>query len=359
MEQRLRRFGIDGNESAYDVDGALQRTAQMFRLYVSQRRQLSVITKDVVPSRNVIEVFYAHAQAWVATTLNAMNAKKTLAYRSKWFGGRDQKMGGSGESSADAVRRRLLRAFNFANRELMDGAHLVYVKGGTGYCEPQVLAFVVRWVGDKPGEYYESEGPVCEANDRKRIFNYECAIDPGGRFFVYLCEILVTREDETTQTMALIHEIIHHTGPRDQSYDPSVMQRSMTQHTQFNNAGNYEYFARDVTLKEWGGCEDKDNAVSSGYDCGSKACTCRHVTSYCNSDRRVREWCQASCGLCSNYEGAAADGGDAGGGGGFDGIGGSLPGTTWWGGAPSRPLPGIAALVAFAALGKPWSPPPT
>merc|ERR1719350_1559339 len=108
---------------------------------------------------------------------------------------------------------------NFVDRELVDGLHLVYPADDAvrTSCGGSTIAYV--WKTDRTGE---NSGPLCGSTQDP--LKQPCGIDETGRYFVYLCKRWYNAIDENMQISTLVHEAVHHAGPRDVTYSRSAMQ---------------------------------------------------------------------------------------------------------------------------------------
>eukprot|EP00429_Kryptoperidinium_foliaceum_P071414 CAMPEP_0176071850 /NCGR_PEP_ID=MMETSP0120_2-20121206/35889_1 /TAXON_ID=160619 /ORGANISM="Kryptoperidinium foliaceum, Strain CCMP 1326" /LENGTH=557 /DNA_ID=CAMNT_0017405511 /DNA_START=49 /DNA_END=1718 /DNA_ORIENTATION=- len=297
------RSGRVGHSSLYDLDEVMQRIANMFRIFPVAGRGVSVSSMGDSPSAeaddetaataSMVASMDVLAQAWVSTVLNEMEGWKTEPLRKEWFGG-------AGDMSASEVRDRLLRTMNFVQRELMDGIHYVYPaeKASDSPCSNgKAVAYVWKWTTDDQG-YVETRGPVC--GHGVDPFTTPCAVDPDGRYFVYLCRLWREGIDDNLKVATFVHEAAHHAGPKDVTYDRRLM-KEKDQADQLNNAANFQNFAQDVVQTSWG-CPDREEVVGLPYTCSGGPCTCRHFRDECDHARygaKIREQCPATCGTCT------------------------------------------------------------
>jgi len=227
------------------------------------------------------------AVAWADAVTGEMEDHHTVFYLIKWFGG-------PGDLPSQELRKSVLRTMNFAMRELHEGIHFVFPaddhKDTACSHEHQVVAYVYKVVNSEKVGYFETEGPICNATDNP--LEKACAIDPEGKYFVYLCRFWYDVRD-SMKIRTLVHEAIHHAGPRDVAYDQKKI-RNLNQSSQLDNAANYERFAQDVAHAAWG-CPDVKRVVLPHDD---ESYTCAEVSADCGS-AIIWSQCPATCGACN------------------------------------------------------------
>lgn len=279
-----REMGAAGNVTSggevltYSVWDAVERIANLFCVYPSSGKEVDVFVSSepvllqVGTTSADATVSYRARQAtvWLATVLRNVNGNRETDAQRTWFGG-------AGNMNAEQVRQRILRTFNFINREFAQGFYFV-VPADTvrsSQCGNGVVAYV--WKGGM-NSYQETTSPRCSSRDNPRTKN--CAVDQNGKYYVYLCNAFLSA-GEDYQVGVLIHEASHHTGAIDFTYDLNTA-RTTSQDNQLKNARNYQYFAYTVA----GACLDDDP------NCGGYA-----AQGYCSSDR-IKGLCKRSCGVC-------------------------------------------------------------
>jgi len=187
--------------------------------------------------------------------------------------------------NAEQVRQRILRTFNFIDREFLQGFYFIIPADDAkqSACRNGAVAYVWRAYADHPNSdptgYEETLYPRCRSSDNPRTNN--CALDDNGKYYVYLCNSYNSQPDYS-QVSVLIHEAAHHAGPNDVTYSREQMRRE-SQFNQLMNAANYQWFAQSVTD---GACADKDP-------------NCQAYTSYCRRDANIRAKCKQTCGVCT------------------------------------------------------------
>jgi len=290
----------------YSMWEAVERIANMFRMYPASGREVPVSMPDVLRLQTAgaaeavaeaadvqdeIAITNVRAKAWISTVLSEINAWQTLYFRQKWFGG-------DGSLSEIAVRERLLRTMNFIGRELLDGIHYVYPADDAvgSSCSGRVIGYVWKSVTDEEG-YSETSGPICSASESP--FIKQCGVDPDGNYFVYLCRYWFNNIDANSRIATLVHEASHHAGPSDVSYDRNTMQH-FKQSQQLDNAANYQNFAQEVAQTAWG-CPDSESVTGLPFTCNPSPCSCKAFSDRCDDAQygaSVRSQCPATCGAC-------------------------------------------------------------
>jgi len=216
----------------------------------------------------------------------------TLTYRQKWFGA------AGGSKSQDQVRARILKAYNFMDAKL-GNTNFFYpadTAKNTG-CGGSTLAYVWKY-GRNDKDYHETTGPRC--NSFSDAGTHQCALDNQGHYIVYLCKYWYESFGDVARTSTVVHEIAHHTGPSDVTYDKSKMRTTISQTDQLHNAANYQNFGEDVTLNKWG-CADSDVVAGLPYTCSGGPCTCGPFKDMCDDashGAEVTRQCAATCGQC-------------------------------------------------------------
>jgi len=276
-----------GEVLTYSVWEAVERIANLFCVYPSTGKDVDVfepsepVLLEVGTTSADATVAYraSEARAWLATILRNVNGNQEAAAQRQWFGG-------AGNMNAEQVRQRILRTFNFINREFAQGFYFVIPADNakSSVCNQGAVAYV--WKYQQGTGYRETTGPRCSSRDNPRTKT--CALDEYGKYYVYLCNAFLSSPQDY-QVGVLIHEAAHHSGPTDVTYDQNQMQRE-SQSRQLGNAANYQYFAQTVAK---GACSDTDG-------------NCRHYTSYCNTDN-IKAVCKKTCGLCGGGSGGCAD----------------------------------------------------
>jgi len=287
-----RNVGVASNASLsgellqYGAWEAVERIANLFCVYPSSGKEVDVIVSgesallqgETASADATVAYRAAEARAWLATVLRNVNANQEVAAQRTWFGG-------SGSMSVESVRQRILRTFNFVNREFAQGFYYTIPADNAkqSSCNVGAVAYVWRASARETTGYTETNAPRCRSTDNPRTKN--CALDEYGKYYIYLCNSFLS-QSESYQVGVLIHEAAHHAGPNDVTYNRDRAQRE-SQYNQLMNAANYQYFAETVAE---GGCSDKDG-------------NCVHYTSYCNQ-ARIKDLCQKTCGLCGSSGGS-------------------------------------------------------
>jgi len=242
----------------YTLWELVERVASLFRMHPSDGRDLKISLPGASLLQNSwenrapaevkrrIAMTNALARAWVSTVVGEMQGQRAGEFRSKWFGG-------NGTPSENRTRTRVLRTMNFIDQVLLDRVRYVYPadEAQRTSCQGSVVAYVWRFQTRETG-YVETRGPVCR--ESQDPFNEICAMDPEGKYFVYLCKRWYELGGENSQISTLVHEAAHHSGPDDVTYDRGEMRRN-ERAQQLDNAANYQYFAQDVAQSAWG-CDD-------------------------------------------------------------------------------------------------------
>jgi len=320
--QLKSKFALLDGSVRYDTcDDVAIKIANLFRIHPSNGREVTIsggghanITKGgsgqgALLQRNDIGPMIAQYQqialAWATTVIRELMDNNAAEFRQEWFRGQ-------GTFTAAQVKTRILRTFNFVERELQDGFHYVYPGDNAigGSCGGTTLAYVTGWVNSASG-FYETVGPTCDpsASDGDGI-QKSCGIETGatGKYYMYLCN-WINQFDKQTQISTFIHEAVHHSGPGDKSYDESTM-KTMAQSLQLDNADSYAGFGRTVVESAWG-CAQESTVSVSGYSCGANnaPCPCGTLSSLCGTNTEVRSKCRATCGLCAQPTGLPSVGG--------------------------------------------------
>jgi hypothetical protein len=183
---------------------------------------------------------------------------------------------------------------NFVDRELVDGVRYVYPanRASPMYCDGGTIAYVFRGGGSP------TTRPVCSSVSE--AFSKRCAVDPSGRYFVYLCEIWDTL-GEMGQISSLVHEAAHHFGPRDVTYS-SIATQKLSQSDQLNNAANYQYFAQDVAQTAYGNPGTLPT-IEAQEVCKETDKNCAYYKSlgYCTTQESIQKQCSYTCGFCDPF----------------------------------------------------------
>jgi len=290
-----RNVGVASNASLsgellqYGAWEAVERIANLFCVYPSSGKEVDVIVSgesallqgETASADATVAYRAAEARAWLATVLRNVNANQEVAAQRTWFGG-------SGSMSVESVRQRILRTFNFVNREFAQGFYYTIPADNAkqSSCNVGAVAYVWRASARETTGYTETNAPRCRSTDNPRTKN--CALDEYGKYYIYLCNSFLS-QSESYQVGVLIHEAAHHAGPNDVTYNRDRAQRE-SQYNQLMNAANYQYFAETVAE---GGCSDKDG-------------NCVHYTSYCNQ-ARIKDLCQKTCRVCGSGSGGGGD----------------------------------------------------
>jgi len=200
-----------------------------------------------------------------------VNGNREAQAQRTWFGG-------AGTMNTEQVKRKLVSMFNSIDREFAKGLHYVIpadrAKGST--CrQGGVVGYVIP------------RSPRCHSHE---AWNRGCTMDYNQKYFMYVCNAFF-EGGEDYQAGVLIHEVSHHKGTIDVTYDLNVA-RTMSQQNQLRNARNYQYFAYTVA----GACLDDDS------NCVSYA-----AQGYCRGDNVKRD-CKRSCGVCRTGGGGGGGG---------------------------------------------------
>jgi len=285
------------------VEQMVMATLALFRIHVAHpdddkriiidEKASSLVSVNGTSARSsssAIATSKVQARAWVSTVLAEMGQFATSSLRSKWFGG-------SGTISTSDVRTRILRTFNFMDRELADMNYYYPAdQASNTACGGTTLAYVWKWQSNEQG-YSETQGPKCDSFSQAG--SNQCAVDASGNYIVYLCRYWYESFGEIARTSTLVHEAAHHTGPSDVSYNVGQIQ-SMSQANQLNNAANYQRFGEDLTLTAWG-CADSDTVSGLPYTCSGGPCSCGPFKDLCQDGTHgstLRQQCPATCGQC-------------------------------------------------------------
>merc|ERR1739844_483306 len=272
----------------YSAWEAIERIANLFCVYPSLGKDVDVFVSGepvllqmgTMSADATVAYRASEAKAWLAIVLRNVNSNQEAAAQRQWFGG-------AGNMNAEQVRQRILRTFNFVNREFAQGFYFIIPAENAkqSSCNVGAVAYVWRASARTTTGYMETTGPRCNSNDNPRTKN--CALDQYGKYYIYLCNDFLSQA-ESYQVGVLIHEAAHHAGPNDVTYNKDRAQRE-SQYNQLMNAANYQYCAQAVNE---GGCSDKDG-------------NCVHYTSYCGQ-ARIKDLCQKSCGLCGSGGGGGS-----------------------------------------------------
>lgn len=280
-------------DRAYEVWEVVIRIANFFRIFPWHRSSESesklAFVQDAQTSNasnsmsQTIAARNAQAQSWLTTIMGEMRSRSTTPFLKRWFGG-------SGSKSSSSVRSDILKTLSFVDRELVDGIRYIYPanRASPSYCDGGTIAYVTRTPGSP------SKSPVC--NSEAEAFSKRCAVDRSGRFFVYLCEIWGTM-DEMGQISSMVHEAVHHWGPRDVKYG-SIATQKLSQKDQLKNAANYQYFAQDVAQTAYGNPGTLPS-LEAQQACGQTDSNCNYYKNqgYC-SQAHIQKTCSYTCGTC-------------------------------------------------------------
>lgn len=281
---------LGGEVLTYSVWEAVERIANLFCVYPSSGTDVDVfissgpvLLQEGTTSADATVAYRAsEAKAWLAVILRNVNGNQEAAAQRQWFGG-------TGSMNAGEVRQRILRTFNFINREFAQGFYFIIPADNAkqSACPQGAVAYVWRAGYEDPTGYEETIYPRCSSSDNPRTNN--CALDQNDKYYVYLCNSFFS-QPEDYQVGVLIHEAAHHAGPNDVTYNRDQMQKE-SQFNQLMNAANYQWFAQTVAD---GACSDLDG-------------NCRYYTSYCNTDN-IKAKCKKTCGLCGSGSGGEGGG---------------------------------------------------
>lgn len=227
--------GID-----YSTWALVDRILNAFRIYPATHKlnipaseAASLAQTDVQSSQTEIAELSVKAKGWVNAALNEMTALSTESRRDMWF------------DTAATTRTRIVNTLNFVIQHI-DNFNYIFPssecsKGCNGKSGGGTLAFVCQYRRNHR-DFIESQGPVCTAQTRCGDC---CAKDSSGHRNIYLCQRWFNYRSNTVKVGTIVHEAVHHTGPRDWSYSQSAMKK-LEISKQLDNAANYQVFVRDV-----------------------------------------------------------------------------------------------------------------
>mmetsp|Transcript_49127 Transcript_49127/g.143027 ORF Transcript_49127/g.143027 Transcript_49127/m.143027 type:complete len:257 (-) Transcript_49127:52-822(-) len=149
--------------------------------------------------------------------------------------------GGLGRLSKAEVRERVWLALAFTLREVMRGIHVAMGKQCRLGCGAYVYGNTI------------SMSDVIRPNTNPGAPELgEYAKGPDGRYHIYICNSLFPYDHEFFNTYAaalFLHEMVHHAGAIDITYDRYEAQR-LPQDRQLQNANNYMHFFMALTREE-------------------------------------------------------------------------------------------------------------
>merc|ERR1739844_748620 len=157
---------LGGELLQYGAWEAVERIANLFCVYPSSGKEVDVfVSSDTAllqggtASADATVAYRAsEARAWLATVLRNVNANQEAAAQRTWFGG-------SGNMNVESVRQRILRTFNFINREFAQGFYFIIPAENAkqSSCNVGNLAYVWRASARTTTGYMETTGPRCNS----------------------------------------------------------------------------------------------------------------------------------------------------------------------------------------------------
>jgi len=227
------RSGAEFNKCPFQQQLAVLRVAQLFRFYPRRYENDFIDPSPPMPAPRQKHVFEALAkvEVWLSLTLRAMINHEEVAERERYFGGK------KGRHSKSTVRQMVWNVLAYAMRELMRGIHV----GMGRHCESTVLGYV--WAEpEETGDLIRPNTGGCSPSDG------ECGLGLDHRYHVYICEAAF-HCGEAEFVSLFLHEVVHHAGPVDITYNLRKMVR-LHQREQLFNADNYQQFFLAVVTEE-------------------------------------------------------------------------------------------------------------
>jgi len=293
-KENVRSFSKSKNKVPYKPWDFAIRVAMAFRFYPAEHEVkvfhtksevVKGVVKGGVPQAKSVEVvakLVTQAKAWVNRVIMKMKRRQTLKFRKKWFGGF-----AAHPWSVKRVRQQILLALNFVVRELDNTIYVVpaSAKKCEGTTGGGIMGFVFkanRQSSDPPApQYMVTKFPRCKKEIKPSEFEAkECGLTSEGNFIVFLCKRwydwprISHDPTDSTRIGTIVHELIHHTGPQDKSYDEKKMRNMLSQAEQLNNAASYQRLVWDVATSGGRAGKSIKKCPSNGKCAFDKTCTC-------------------------------------------------------------------------------------